>query len=193
MKCTAIYICLAALLVASCSKAPVQDDSETFIAFEDQAFKDYCLWLFDKDGDGEISLEEAKEVKSIIVNRTSMFSPAGPSVFTSLRGIEYFCNLENLVCPSNVLTSLDVSQNKALRQLYCENNHLTSLDVSRCSTLIELICESNELTSLDVSDNPKLALLWCKENPALSEIWLKSGQTLSSLLYDENVATIKYK
>jgi hypothetical protein len=57
---------MAAALVASCSKTLVQDDSETFIPFADQAFKNYCLWHFDKDEDGEISMEEAKEVKTIL-------------------------------------------------------------------------------------------------------------------------------
>ena len=98
-----------------------------------------------------------------------------------------------LQCVYSQLTSLDVSKNTALETIHCYNNHITSLDVSQNTALKELRCQHNQLTGLDVSKNPMLAVLWCSNNPNLSEIWLKTGQTIAECLYDTDVATIKYK
>ena len=101
--------------------------------------------------------------------------------------------LTSLYCYYNQLTSLDVSQNTALTTLWCHSNQLTSLDVSHNTALKELRCNSNQLTSLDVSHNTALTLLYCGTNPLLTEIWLKTGQTISPFVYDANVAELKYR
>lgn len=101
--------------------------------------------------------------------------------------------LTSMRCAYNELTSLDVSRNTALTELNCRSNHLTSLDVSHNTALVELNCCSNEMTSLDVSQNSVLIDLRCFSNPPLREIWLKTGQTISTFDYDTDVATIKYK
>ena len=101
--------------------------------------------------------------------------------------------LTNLRCGGNQLTSLDLSHNTALIQLWCYSNQLTSLDVSKNKVLEYLHCYNNQLTSLDVSQNTALKELSCFSNPALTEIWLKTGQTIHNFSYDTDVATIKYK
>ena len=101
--------------------------------------------------------------------------------------------LTGLNCSSNQLTSLDVSQNTALTELTCSSNYLTSLDVSKNTALTVLHCIYNQLTSLDVSQNTALILLYCNHNPTLTDIWLKTGQTISVFEYDTGVATIKYR
>ena len=100
-------------------------------------------------------------------------------------------SLAGLSCSFNQLTSLDVSAN--VWYLECDNNQLTSLDVSANTALWHLECQSNQLTSLDVSGCTELGILHCNSNPLLTEIWLKTGQTISDFFYDTNVATIKYK
>ena len=80
----------------------------------------------------------------------------------------------------------------ALRELLCCFNQLTSLDVSGCTKLETIVCNDNRLTGLDVSGCPRLNGMECQNNPTLSEIWLKSGQTIPYLVYDESIATIKY-
>ena len=292
-----------------------------FVSFADDSFKAYCVENFDKDGDGEVSYEEAELVTRIDVNTDNI---------TSLEGIEYFSRLQTLFCcgesydyescigsgqlisldvskntalvylecswnrlisldvsgctalirlvcggnqlsdldvgdctaletlmfEDNLISSLDVSNNTALKRLSCSSNQLTSLDVSDNTALISLFCNYNQLTSLDVSNNTALTtlncwsnqltsvdvsfntalttlncgynkltsldvsnntaltslqchynklksldvsnntaltLLWCNDNPYLKEIWLKTGQTISSFSYDKNIATIKYK
>ncbi len=78
---------------------------------------------------------------------------------SSLEGIEGFTALQNLQCPYNQLTTLDVSKNTALTYLDCSHNQLTILDVSQNTALESLVCYYNQLTTLDVSKNIKLTLL----------------------------------
>jgi len=102
-------------------------------------------------------------------------------------------SLTGLTCDDNQLSSLDVSQNTALTKLSCRNNQLSSLDVSQNTALTELYCRDNQLSSLDVSNNLFLTSLNCSSNPNLTEIWLKTGQIITSFYYDIDVATIMYK
>ncbi len=87
---------------------------------------------------------------------------------SDLTGIEDFIALDELRCPQNQLTSLDVSSNRFLTLLRCQNNQLTNLDVSNNPALTDLICHNNQLTSLDVSSNNVLSMLWCSSNQLIS-------------------------
>ena len=101
--------------------------------------------------------------------------------------------LSNLYCDDNQLTSLNVSNNTAITYLRCNSNQLTSLDVSNNTAITSLLCSDNQLTALDVSNNTALTNLRCNSNPYLTDIWLKTGQTIQSLSYDSTVAQIHYK
>ena len=129
------------------------------ITFEDSNFEAYCIRYFDKNGDGKVSLKEARDVESVDVYCGNM---------NSLKGIEWFINLKRLRCGWNNLTSLDVSHNTELTYLGCDNNKLTSLDVSHNTALQELACFSNQLTSLDVSKNLSLTHFTCGWNQLTS-------------------------
>ena len=121
-------------------------------AFPDEIFRSYVLNNFDTNRNGIISEEEALNVKKIVVEWSRI---------SSLEGIQYFPNLEYLLCRSNPLTSLDVSKNIALTYLDCSENRLTSLDVSKNIALTYLDCSENRLTSLDVSGCNALTRLRC--------------------------------
>lgn len=56
---------------------------------------------------------------------------------------------------------LDVSHNVKLKTLECASNYLDSLDVSKNTNLIELTCYNNHISSLDLSKNKKLKYLDC--------------------------------
>ena len=101
--------------------------------------------------------------------------------------------LQSLDCSSNYLTSLVMSNNAALTWLFCDVNQLTTLNVSTVTALQVLSCKMNQLTTLDVSNNTQLYELNCNYNQYLTEIWLKTNQTIPSFYYDKNVATIRYK
>ena len=83
---------------------------------------------------------------------------------SSLDGIEYFTELERLLCYGNQLKSLDVSKLTKLTLLYCYNNQLESLDVSKLTALNTLYCYNNQLKSLNVSKLTALNTLQCYNN-----------------------------
>ena len=126
--------------------------------FPDEVFREYVDY-YDRDGDGQLSVEECGMVDEIDISFRNI---------TSLEGIEYFYALTTLECYSNQLASLDVSGCAALTTLECYSNQLASLDVSGCAALTTLECYYNQLTSLDVSQNTALTYLNCFGNDLTS-------------------------
>lgn len=158
------------------------------IPIPDANFKAYMVEHFDTDGDGEISYEEALAITEINVNTDNI---------ATVSGVEYCKNLTSLVCSYGLLTSLDVSNNKALETLWCGSNQLTNLDVSNNTKLKFLQCHNNQLTSLDISSNIALEDLRCysnqltsldvSNNTALRQLECYSNQ-LTSLDVSKNIA-----
>lgn len=136
---TVCVFCLA----AGAEEAGVKIDKEHF---PDKAFRN-AVSEYDLDWNGILSEEEAKKAVSIILF---------PGDTETLRGVEYLTGLEELSCPGNKLTELDVSRNVNLKVLSCNNNRLTKLDVSSNPKLENLYCAGNQLTELDVRANPEL-------------------------------------
>ncbi len=101
--------------------------------FPDKKFRN---WVLEQDygKDGYLSDEEIAAVEVIDVNNKAI---------ANLKGIEHFTALLTLKCYNNSLTTLDLSNNKALELLYCNNNQLTSLDVSNNKALKILDCSRN--------------------------------------------------
>ena len=164
----------------------VTDDSTIELSeqnFPDKAFREYIKTKFDKKPDNRLIPAERKAVKKIDVS-----GGYNGQKITNLKGIEFFPNLEELYCDNNQLTSLDVSQNKALKYLNCSENQLTSLDVSENIALQKLSCYRNQLTSLDVSKNPALVWLSCTRNQ-LTSLDLSQNHALENLQVMENCLT----
>ena len=158
------------------------------IVIYDAKTNDYVPYTMDvdKNKDGQITVNEAKDVKGL-----DLFDLENDEYFyfyniADISEIKYFTALIHLNCEQNQLTSLDLgkntalifldcygnqltsldlSNNTALRALVCDNNQLTSLDVSNSTALTDLYCASNQLTSLDVSNSTALTELWCEDNP----------------------------
>lgn len=101
-----------------------------------------------------------------------------------------FRTIRTLYCSNNQLTSLELPTNAV--SVDCSYNQLTSLETQFCPPLNQLNCESNLFTSMDFSLNMSLSSADCTLNPNLKTIWLRTGQTISSLRYDDGV-TIQYK
>ena len=122
-------------------KKGIKIDENTF---PDENFRAYILKKIDKDGDGYLSETEIAETTSITCADRSI---------SSLKGIEYFVNVQLIDCSGYNLTQLDVSKNIYLRGLACFENNLTQLDVSKNTVLEKLACQQNNLIQLDVSKN----------------------------------------
>jgi len=153
------------------------EPEKVYVNIPDPKFKEYLLKYFDPDHDGGITTEEAAIVKVLACYDQQI---------SSLEGIEAFVNLEKLVCYSNHLSTIDLSQNKKLTELNCSNNtnvqllnlaantelsiltvtncQMTSLDVKSNTKLTELICPFNKLSVLNVTQCPNLTKLNCNSN-----------------------------
>ena len=147
--------------------------------FPDEKFRAYILKKIDKDGDGYLSETEIAETTSITCADRSI---------SSLKGIEYFVNVQLIDCSGYNLTQLDVSKNTALEDLLCSENNLTQLDVSKNTALEDLLCSENNLTQLDVSKNTALEHLDCSENN-LTQLDVSKNIYLRGLACFENNLT----
>ena len=157
-------------------KKGIKIDENTF---PDENFRAYILKKIDKDGDGYLSETEIAETTSITCADRSI---------SSLKGIEYFVNVQLIDCSGYNLTQLDVSKNTALEDLLCSENNLTQLDVSKNTALEYLDCSENNLTQLDVSKNTALEHLDCSENN-LTQLDVSKNIYLRGLACFENNLT----
>ena len=110
----------------------------------------------DLDGDGEIQVTEAQSFNGIL-NVASLN-------IEDLTGIESFTSIVELLCTSNELTTIDLSNNIALQKIDIAANALTILDVSQNINLQELTCNGNNLAELYTYSNPNLEILNVSSN-----------------------------
>ena len=139
--------------------------------FPDEKFRKYVVRHADFNYDGRLSEEEAESMtKMQIIDGSTR----------SLKGIEYFTELEELLCHGLSLESLDLTGNAKLVRVSCEKNSITNLDISKCTALKYLNCSKNQLTELDLSNNKELRSLDCSENQ-LDELDVSKNPELVSL------------
>jgi len=127
------------------------------INFPDENFKAILLQAntIDKDGDGEISVEEAEDIAFLYLFNGNI---------NDVTGLEYFVNVKQINLGENNLTVLDISALSKLEMLDVDNNKLTSLSLNGAESLIELSCSGNEITELDLEGAPNMEFLVCGVN-----------------------------
>lgn len=118
------------------------DTSNAKLPISDDGFFAYLLDNFDANNDGYITKGEADAATEIEVCTDAI---------KTLDGIQYFGNLERLICKGSTsrgaLTAL-VVPNANLKVLDCSYNNLTDLAIP--SSLIELNCRYNELHYVNI-------------------------------------------
>lgn len=135
----------------------------------------------DLDNDGFIQVSEAESADTLKVDNNNI---------EDLTGIEAFKNIIYLDCSVNALTSLDLSNNKALKSLNCGFNNISTLEISKNTQLRILDCGINPLKTLNVSKNVNLEEIHCFYNE-LSTLNLASNSLLKILRCDNNsIATL---
>ncbi len=140
---------------ASAGESEISSQPQTFsapdgaIPIPDPAFKNYLLGEYDTDGDGEISLSEARLIWriSFCTNELNV---------KSLSGIEYMPNLDEINCPGEFLYGLDLGGRE---YYYLSKKYNRDVNLGPIGTL----------ESLDVSHNPELRVLRVRDNAALGE------------------------
>ena len=158
-------------------KVSQEIDGNRTIQFKDPNFlKALIAENVDDDGDGQITVNEAKAVSSLEVSGSDI---------KEMPEIRYFTALTRLDCDYNQLTALDISNNTDLTRLLCYSNQLTTLDVSNNTALTWLLCDSNQLTTLDISNNTALTRLDCHLNQ-LTALDVSNNTDLTSLNYGNN-------
>ncbi|MBR2752079.1 MAG: DUF4214 domain-containing protein [Clostridiales bacterium] len=146
--------------------------------FPDAAFRQFISLEIDNAPlDGWLSKKE--------INAATVLDCSGKGI-VSLKGIEYFSNLQYFDCSSNNLITLDLKSNKELFKLTCRNNpefyglyisglekleivygskcSIATLDISTTPNLKSLEVNDNKLIKLDVSSNLKLKTLEVNNN-----------------------------
>lgn len=125
-----IFVILSIILLASaCSKEEYRPNDDLYDS-PDEIFAEFCLANYDLDGDGELSTDEAFEVRSMDCSSLGI---------SSLYGILRFRNLEALICDNNNLRVLDISGLENLKYLSCKGNQIEELDL-RDSSLEYVYC-----------------------------------------------------
>ena len=104
-KWTAALVCLLLVLVCAAASAEAKIDEKTF---PDKQFRAFVEVNFDGNKDGKLSSAEIAAVKKIDCYDKGI---------QSLKGIEVFTALQELICVGNELTELDVSKNTNLMRL----------------------------------------------------------------------------
>ena len=208
--------------------------------FPDDIFRQFVENYYDEDEDGMLCAEEVLAVTylgcgpstyaydQLGINREDYGEDEDRYVYDldraeynyylagngikSLKGIEYFPMLEevicwynqieeldltnnpnivSLICSCNALNKLDLSKNSKLKHLNCENNNLTALDISCCEVLESLFCNNNNIEDLDLGNNARLNCLEA-DNNRITNIDISGTQVINGIIRLPEGAVAKY-
>ena len=107
------------------------------------------------EANGDVVIDGAVFFLQIMSNREYTLT----SQTITIRG-----DITKLICSSDQLNSLNISQTRSLSSIDCSKNDLTNLDLSSCTSLTSLACSRNKLESLDLSACTRLESLECFRN-----------------------------
>ncbi len=124
--------------------------------FPDATFRSVIANTYDYNGNGYIDPDEVKMTMNI--------SCEGMGI-SSVKGIEFFTDIQGLWVKDNNISSLDVSKNVHLHGIWCSGNPISSIDLSHNPELEWIYCYDCKLTALDVTHNPDMSFIECNTNP----------------------------
>lgn len=146
--------------------------------FPDLYFREYIKQIYDIDGNGKLSDAERNSVKEINIGEDSDYQCEYEFYEAdTIKGIEFFTNIENLDCSGNNLDKLDISKNKKLTYLNCSSNQLEKLNIKNNKKLKELNCEYNYIYKIDLKKNKELTKIDIGHNK-LSKISLLKNKKI---------------
>ena len=155
------------------SPEPIAIDSDHF---PDGEFRAYLSELFDTNKNRILETNEIRDIRVIRIRDSNI---------RSIKGIEYFINLEELYIYRAQITELDISHNYNLEILDMILLPITKLDVSTNIGLKKLACHLCQLGTLDLKNNFGLETLNLFEN-GLSELDVRNNVKLTQLICTDN-------
>ena len=164
-----VLIAITGLLIHHTTQAQI-------VQIPDKNFKKALLNHYvkiDINNDNEIQYSEAKNFMSTSID-VSYLS------IRSLKGIEAFENITELSCAGNLISSLDISNNKKLEFLLCSYNRIEKLSLKSNVNLEDVYCNDNNLQELNLANNSNNIYNFdCSNNPNLSYIVVDSKKNPS--------------
>ena len=136
----------------------MEDDDVVIVQTDipDVAFERALIELgIDDAEDGQVQTSNLNNVTDLVIESKGI---------SDLSGIEDFTNLEGIWVKDNMLTSVDVSNNRKLKFLFIADNSITSVNVSNLGDLEKIEADNNSISQLDISDNTSLQLLTITNN-----------------------------
>jgi len=109
----------------------------------------------DVNNDGEIQESEAALVHRLNVSYSSI---------TSLEGIRYFINLNDISCVENLITQLNFSGMLYLNSIDARDNLISEVDFSDCLDLTSIFLKNNNLVNFELSNLDNFQLLNLENN-----------------------------
>lgn len=160
---------------------------------DDLELMEFCYEEFDVNKDGKVSMEEAAAVREFDTWTYDI---------SSIKGIEYFPNIEVLDITFAYLTECNLMNNKKLKSIslgiaksYVMSN-VSDLNLSKHTNLSYVYLGNFAINNLNLANGNDIEvdLRWDhKDTPPTCTIWLKAGQVLDEgSTFDENYYTIKY-
>jgi hypothetical protein len=166
-------ITLVLFLIGNCTFAQLT-------SIPDPNFEQALIDLgYDDVIDGQVVTDNIDDIIVLEVNESGI---------NDLTGIEDFTALEDLSCYINNLSTIDISNNLALKRIDIrENLPLTALDVSSNLNLEYILMSSPLISSVDLSNNPNLKEFYSRgENSNLTSVDVTNNPLLESLRVRSN-------
>lgn len=160
-------------------------DTDCIVDIPNTNFKNALLThspVIDTNDDNEIQVSEAQSFSDEINFYAKNVSDA--------TGLEAFTNITSIRAGFNgALTSIDISQNRAITKLEIENSGLSFLDVTKNTKLTVITAYGNDITAIDLSQNTRLRDLWISGNQ-LTSLDLSQNDALRTVrIWDNNISS----
>ena len=124
---------------ASTASTEIDFSSPDFkLNFPDEEFRNFLKGYCDTNNDGKLDVD----IKSMKIPNSYAIK--------SLKGIEFFEDLETLDCHGIGLTTLNVTKNFNLKELNCSDNQLKDYLYILSNKLKKLNCSNNKLTYMNL-------------------------------------------
>lgn len=124
--------------------------------FPDKVFREYVKNHFDTNKNGILSAEEIKAATNIEIRESAL---------TSVKGIEYFSELQQFTGHADNLKTVDLRKNKKLRVVSFTSSGIEEIKVEGLTALDQLTLDGNPITELNLKGLTalrRLDIIFCK-------------------------------